>query len=195
MKLPEVEKFVIEKLNNELPKNLYYHSKAHVMDVLEAALMYGKAENITTYETDILKTAVLFHDLGFTVRIKDHEEIGCEMARQTLPGFEYNTADIEKICGMIMATRIPQTPANKLEEIIADADLDYLGRDDFWEIGDELYKELKEYGILSDEKAWNNLQLNFLSNHRYFTATAKRMREKKKNEHTEQIRQLVNSYI
>lgn len=195
MKLPEVEKFVLEKLNNELPKNLYYHSKAHVMDVMEAALMYARAEMISPYETDLLKTAVYFHDLGFTVQIRDHEKIGCEMARKTLPGFEYNTIDIEKICGMILATRIPQTPKNKLEEIIADADLDYLGRDDFWEIGKGLYKELKENGIINNEKEWNRLQLNFLSNHQYHTPTAKRMREKKKNEHTEQVRQLVNRYI
>lgn len=195
MKLPEVEKFVIEKLNNELPKNLYYHSKAHVMDVMEAALMYAKAEKITPYETDLLKTAVYFHDLGFTVQSRDHEEIGCKIARETLPAFEYGQAEIDSICGMIMATKIPQSPKNKLEEIIADADLDYLGRDDFWEIGMELYKELKENGILNDKKEWNLLQLTFLSGHHYFTTTAKKIREKKKNEHTEQIRQLVNSYI
>ena len=32
------------------------------------------------------------------------------------------------------ATKIPQTPLTKLEEIICDADLDYLGREDFFEI-------------------------------------------------------------
>lgn len=195
MKLKEVEKYVIQKLNTELPKNLYYHSKAHVMDVLEAAMMYADAENIHPYEIDLLKTAVYYHDLGFTVQTKDHEEIGCEMARKTLPEFDYSPSEIETICGMIMATKIPQSPQNKLEEIIADADLDYLGREDFWEIGASLYKELKESGVLDDEKAWNRLQLNFLSKHHYFTATAKQIREKKKNEHTEQIRELVNSYL
>ncbi|MHB1279432.1 MAG: HD domain-containing protein [Bacteroidia bacterium] len=195
MKLTEVEKFAILKLNNELPKNLYYHSKEHVLDVMEAALMYAKAEKISPYETDLLKTAVYFHDLGFIVQIRDHENIGCEMAREVLPGFDYATDEIEKICGMIMATKIPQNPQNKLEEIIADADLDYLGRDDFWEIGLELYKELKEFGMVHDEKEWNQLQLTFLSKHHYFTETAKQKREKKKNEHTEHIRQLVKRYI
>lgn len=54
-----------------------------------------------------------------------HEFEGCLIARTALPGFGYTGEDI-MICGMIMATKIPQSPTNILEEIICDADLDYL---------------------------------------------------------------------
>jgi hypothetical protein len=83
--------------------------------------------------------------------------------RENLPSFGYSEADITTICGMIMATRIPQSPANLLESILCDADLDYLGRDDFKKIGQTLFEEFTEYSILHDEQAWNRLQVSFLS--------------------------------
>lgn len=49
-----------------------------------------------------------------------------------------------------MATKIPQSPNNLLEQIICDADPDYLGRDDFWKISNNLYHELKIYGVLNN---------------------------------------------
>jgi uncharacterized protein len=188
------ELFILEKLKKELPPNLYYHSFNHVMDVLEAARNYGKLEGITEHENKLLQTAVLFHDSGFIIQSKDHEEIGCEIARANLPNFEYSESDINTICGMIMATKIPQTPHTILEEIICDSDLDYLGRDDFWEIGYNLYKELEIYGILTDEREWNKLQLRFLTSHTYFTKSAKKNRQPKKDTHTQKIREIVNGY-
>lgn len=194
MDLKAAEDFILQKLSNELSSNLHYHSKNHVLDVLQAALMYANREGISDYDKDLLKTAVLFHDSGFTVQTKDHEDIGCDIVRKNLPSFGYTNKDIESICGMIMATKIPQTPHNLLEQIICDADLDYLGRDDFWEIGNNLFKELSVYGILSDEKDWNRLQLKFLTNHSFFTSSAIELRKPKKDENTEKIREIVAQY-
>lgn len=188
------EEFILGKLKSELPSNLYYHSYKHVVDVLQAAVQYAKLEGISEYETTLLKSAVLFHDSGFTIQSRDHEELGCKIVRENLPQFGYSGEEIETICGMIMATKIPQTPKNLLEQIICDADLDYLGRDDFWEIGYNLYKELEIYGILTDEKDWNRLQLKFLSAHHYFTESAKGLRKAKKDSHTQKIKELVDAY-
>ena len=93
--------------------------------------------------------------------------------------------EIEKICGMIMATRIPQSPKTHLEQILADADLDYLGRDDFYTIGDKMYKELG----LGHRDEWNEMQLKFLERHTYFTQTALALRDAKKKKHLDQIRE------
>ena len=82
-----------------------------------------------------------------------------------------------------MATKIPQTPQTKLEEIIADADLDYLGRDDFFEISEYLYKELLNSGIVNNEEQWNILQVDFFEKHHYFTQLSKELRDEKKKKH------------
>ena len=140
---------------------------------------------------ELLRIAVLFHDSGFTVGPKDHEERGCNMAREILPGFDYSEDEIETICGMILATKYPQKPNNHLEEIICDADLDYLGRDDFFEIGNTLFKEMKEQGSLSDEDEWNRLQESFLVSHSYLTKSAISLRNAKKQEHLDMVRKVL----
>ncbi|MEN9458627.1 MAG: hypothetical protein RL135_1213 [Bacteroidota bacterium] len=195
MNFSAAEAFILNKLKTELPGNLYYHSYHHVMDVLKASILYAEMEKISDYESMLLQTAVLFHDSGFTIQSKDHEELGCRIVRESLPNFNYSSEEISTICGMIMATKIPQTPNNLLEQIICDADLDYLGRDDFWEIGYNLYKELEIYGILTDEKEWNKLQLRFLSSHQYFTISAKEIRQSKKDLHTKKIIEIIDGYV
>ena len=102
-------------------------------------------------------------------------------------------SEIQKIKGMIMATKIPQSPANHLEEIMADADLDYLGRDDFFTIGNKLFEELTMFGIVNSERDWNLLQEKFLESHHFFTQTSIQTRNQKKNENLEIIKSKLNS--
>jgi hypothetical protein len=64
-----------------------------------------------------------------------------------------------------------------LQRIICDADLDYLGRDDFFVIGDQLRREFLHFGIVSSEKAWKELQLKFLTSHHYHTQNSAELRE------------------
>jgi uncharacterized protein len=194
MDLEKARAFVLEKIEKELPPVLFYHSFKHVLDVYESAENHAVINSISGEELTLLRTAVLFHDSGFIFQLTNHEEVGCGFARKVLPDFDYSKEQIERICGMIMATRIPQTPTNLLEEIICDADLDYLGRDDFWDIGGNLYRELVELSILKTEEDWNRLQLNFLTKHRYFTKSANDLRAEKKQIHLNKIIEIVETY-
>jgi predicted metal-dependent HD superfamily phosphohydrolase len=183
MEFEKVKKFILAKLKKELPKNLTYHSLGHIKDVYSAAENLAGLENVTGDDLTLLLTAVLFHDSGFLVQQRDHEKISSEFAMQYLPEYGYTPEQIERVSNLIKATQIPQTPKNKLEEIICDADLDYLGRDDFFIIGNQLYDELCMYGLINNENDWNKLQVRFLEAHHYFTKSAKKLRKKKKDEH------------
>jgi len=176
--------FILDKLESELRPDLYYHNAAHTRDVHSAAERIGKGERISDYDMKLLLTAACYHDSGFLRASIGHETESCAIAQHALPGFGFSAEEIEVICGMIMATRIPQSPKNHLEEILADADLDYLGRDDFFTIGDKMYKELG----LGHRDEWNEMQLKFLERHTYFTQTALDLRDSKKKKHLEQIR-------
>jgi uncharacterized protein len=188
------EKFILQYLKEQLPDNLTYHGIHHTLDVLEAALKIAASENLSEEEIKLLRIAILYHDAGFTTKYKDHEDKGCEMARKNLPAYGYNHKEIETVCGMIAATKIPQTPHNLLEKIICDADLDYLGRDDFHKISNSLFEEMKIYNHLHDEKEWNKIQKKFLEKHHYFTEFGKKNREHKKQQYLQEISQLVSSY-
>jgi len=182
------EKFVLGKLKADLPKERTYHCFEHTRDVYDAAVAIAQHEGINGEDLDLLRTAALFHDSGFILQNLDHEEASCTIVRESLPRFGYNKAQVEYICAMIMATKIPQSPRDKLSRILCDADLDYLGRPDFFHIGGSLFEELKSYGVLSTEREWNELQLRFIEKHRYFTPTNKRTREPVKQVHLEQVR-------
>ena len=194
MDYTKAKAFIVKKLNLELPSNLYYHGFHHTVDVLNATKLIIEFENIKGDDVELLKTAALFHDCGFLKGPEEHEKSGCELAAEYLPQFDYSQEQVQLIQGMIMATKVPQQPQNHLEEIICDADLDYLGRDDFEFIAASLFRELKESGILKTEEDWNRIQLKFLSSHRYFTTYAKRLREPGKLKHLEEIKNIVKSY-
>jgi HD superfamily phosphodiesterase len=189
------KQFIIKKLRTELSDKLRYHGVHHTLDVLRMAGEIAGHEGVGRRETVLLKTAALFHDCGFVKNEhKGHEMAGCQIAQETLPGFGYSEDDIAVICGMIMATRIPQSPSNLLESILCDADLDYLGRDDFKKIGQTLFEEFTEYCILQDEQSWNRLQVSFLSSHQYHTETNKALREPVKRRYLEELKVLVATY-
>ncbi len=188
------EKAILLYLGKKLPGNLTYHGLHHTIDVLNAAMKIAEAENLSPDELKLLRIAILYHDAGFTTNYKEHENKGCEMAKKNLPAFGYSDNEIGIICGMIMATQIPQTPHTLLEKIICDADLDYLGRNDFHKISNTLFEEMKIYNNLHDEKEWNKIQKKFLENHQYYTAYGKKNREHKKQQYLQQINKLVASY-
>lgn len=186
--------FILDKLETELSPQLTYHGLHHTLDVLSTTIELCKLEGIGAYESMLLKTAALFHDAGFTISNKNHEELGCQLAHEHLPRFDFQKEEIDRICGMIMATKIPQQPKNELEEIICDADLDYLGRDDFFPIGATLFAELKAYKVLQTEEDWNRLQVAFLEKHTFFTLTNKTRRASRKGVYLEQLKDMVSRY-
>lgn len=171
---------ILARLRKDLPKNLFYHAVDHTLDVLDRVESLGKAEGVEEEDLALLKVAACYHDAGFLINNRDHERLGCKIVKSELPQYGYSEEAIKAICGMIRATKIPQSPRNHLQEIICDADLDYLGRSDFYRIGNLLYKELKAYRVLETEEAWNKLQIGFLSNHKYWTATNRLEREAEK---------------
>ncbi len=181
------EYFITQKLKQELPVTLHYHSIHHVQDVLQSALKIAENETLSVEEMHLLRLAVLFHDSGLLISHKNHEEKGCELAKQILPSFGITEDQVQIICGMIMATRIPQSPKSLLEKILCDADLDYLGRDDFYETGKKLHEELKESGLIETEREWNLIQKTFLESHQYHTRFGQMNRESLKRQHLQEI--------
>lgn len=192
IRFDDLEEHVMNILEDKLPKNLYYHNLKHTIDVTVQVEIIGRREGVNDEDLLLLKTAALFHDSGFINTYKDHEEAGVELAKGILPDYDYTQKQIEQISEIIMATKMPPKPKNLLQQIICDADLDYLGRVDFIPVSGNLFKELKEHNMLEDDiDKWNQIQINFIENHSYFTKTAKKLRDVNKNNQLEAIRCLV----
>lgn len=183
----KAEEFIISKLDKELSPALFYHNKAHTLDVLQMSMEISNAESVSVNDQKLLRIAALFHDSGFLYVYQDHEAKGCELAGQWLANFGFSTEQIEMICNMIMATKIPQNPKTKLEMIIADADLDYLGRGSVEANAQKLFEELKVHNVLKDEKEWIPFQINFLKQHRYFTNYSRKFRDPNKKKYLDRL--------
>ena len=176
----KAKSYIINRLKEELPSELYYHCLEHTLDVHQSAKKLAKLEGVGGEDLVLIKTAALFHDSGFLKTYVNHEQFGATIAQEALPDFGYNPNQVTAICGMIKATRIPQNPTTHLERILCDADLDYLGRADYYEVSGMLKRELEAKTSLRTEKEWKDLQVGFLEQHRYFTNSASKMRAKAK---------------
>lgn len=161
---------VMNSLKENLAPFLTYHDWKHTEHVIRMAEFIAHKENISDEDIVLIKTAALFHDAGFINSISDgHEEASIQLAKEKLPQFGYTNNEIELIAGMIRATSIPQEPKTKLESIIADADLEYLGTDNFERIGTNLYLEIKHTNPNLSISEWNEIQIKFLQTHQYHT--------------------------
>ena len=178
----QIEQFLI----SNLPSHLVYHSIDHIRDVVEKSELYGQLENLSEHKMHLLKTAAWLHDIGYIWDEKAHEVRGCQFAKEFLPAWGFALDEIDSICGMIMATRIPQTPTNLMQEILCDADLDYLGRDDYFMISDRLLMEIRRTNDLNSSD-WQKLQLDFFNKHQYFTTSANSNRLKGKQINAQKI--------
>lgn len=188
----EMIDFVVRLLNSKLNKFYFYHNAEHSLYVLDKATEIAHHQNCSVIEIELVRAAALWHDTGFINIYKGHEEEGCNLVNIYLPDFGFSADAIKIICGMIRATKLPQLPKNKLEQILADADLEYLGTNNAAAIANKLFKERQSLnpGFTADQ--FNKMQILFLQNHRYFTNFCKENKEHIKQTY---LKKLVNHEV
>jgi predicted metal-dependent HD superfamily phosphohydrolase len=184
----KLRKKVLELLREELSEDLCYHGLAHTLDVLKVCNNYIRRLKLSSEEALLLRTGALCHDLGFTVSYAAHEDHGIALALNYMREYGFTARQRKVVVGLIRATKVPQNPENMLERILCDADLDYLGRDDYKRISHLLLKELKHFGVDLSAEEWREKQITFLEKHRYHTPFAQKYREPVKQEHIRKIK-------
>ncbi len=188
MDFSKASEYVTQRLQRELSPELHYHSPGHTLDVVSATRRLCEAEQVDVHSAVLLETAALYHDTGMMFQYRDHEEKSVGLARKTLPGFGYSPVEIDQISALIFATGMPQRPVDLHEQILCDADLDYLGRDDYFIRSYCLRLELQLTGMKNTTlKEWIGYQIEFLSQHTYFSRSANRLRNEIKRRNLEEL--------
>jgi adenylate cyclase len=177
LRLLDLEDFIIEKLNTELPKNMYFHNSAYTRDVSSVAELIGRAEEVSQEELLLLRTAALFLNTGFINVYDNYENESARFALEILPKFKYSQDQIEAVCSLILSIRFTDVPKNKSESILLDACYNYLGRVDYLNNSLTLYKEVKERVPSLSEKEWLYHDLRLVEHYLFLTGTAKTLRE------------------
>ena len=186
-------KDIKQKLRDELPLGIYYHNEKHALNIMNATEFLGFGEEIYNEDILILKTAALLHDIGFLTQYHNNEVLGAEFARKVLPKYDFSEDQTELVASLIIATEPNREPKTLLEEIMKDADLDYLGRDDFREISHKLMNEYIENQVVKTPIEFHENQVKFLKTHKFYTDTAKSSRREKKQQNIELAVELYNS--
>jgi uncharacterized protein len=167
----------IEKLSKEiitaLPAGYTYHCIEHTARVVEQALMISEAISLSELETSLLAMAAWLHDVGFRIRYQGHEKESCAAARENLAN-ELSQQDMRSIEEAIMGTEIPQRATHAISHALCDADLLYLGGDQFFVWSSRLREEHlqvlhREYTDLQ----WIEYNIEFIRGHTFFTAFAR----------------------
>ena len=161
---------VYKDLSNKLDSKYHYHNLHHTKRVINSAEEIGNHYNLSRDDWRDLLTACLLHDYGFIKSHIDHEEIGAQISKEILPGYYFSDDHIESISSLILITKVAEKPSNLLESIIRDADLEYIGSDDFQKISEYLKKEWLECGVVDNENQFYKIQYEFLLSHNFYTA-------------------------
>jgi HD superfamily phosphodiesterase len=187
MSFRKLKNLVLQKYSSEVSDHLSYHGTHHIIEVLNSCNQYIKRYKLDLHERLLLRTAAIFHDIGILWSYDGHEEMGTTYLKKILPNWNYSQSDIDIICQMISSTKIPQQPKTLLDKILCDADLDYLGTNKFYEIGQTLYQELLALGIVKNERDWDQIQISFLDKHQYHTDFALKYRAPKKEKFKQEL--------
>lgn len=175
---PKVCHQILDELSERLPDYLHYHCLNHTIDVSNVCNFYIDYYLLSDRVANLIRIAAVAHDFGYIFDPKEHEERSIVEVRPKLT--EYSDKEIAVIEGLIRATKVPQKPRNLYEQILSDADLDYLGREDYPQLSDALYKEFLYFGVVENPTDWLDLQIRFLEGHHFHTDWAKNNRTENK---------------
>tara|TARA_R110002111_G_C5984280_1_gene371383 strand:+ start:367 stop:1533 length:1167 start_codon:yes stop_codon:yes gene_type:complete len=179
--LLDVETYVADLLNKQLASTNYYHNTIHTRQVVAYILELANTEDCTEEETLTLLLAGWFHDTGFINTDNGHEEESVKIASAYLTQQNISEDTLNQIEQLILATKSEVAPNNKLESIIKDADCGHIASDKFLDISENLLQEMNAKNASNfSELEWAKQNLVFLKNHSFYTDSAKRNWQPKK---------------
>jgi class 3 adenylate cyclase/HD superfamily phosphodiesterase len=174
---------IISYLKSNLPDEVVYHDLFHTLNVEKAAIRLGKLEGLNEEELMLLRTAALYHDSGFIFNYHRNELHSVRLMEQHLPNYGYDKDQIELVRSMILVTANNVEPVTLLEQLMCDADHDYIGRADYYVVSEKLRAEIEAMESKMTDLEWIEFQIDYLQNdHEYYSISAKNIRDKgKKN--------------
>jgi predicted metal-dependent HD superfamily phosphohydrolase len=129
------------------------------------------------------------HDLGYaSIGQKGHEEQSAVEARVFLEEKGVPEARLQLVEGCILATRVPQLPQNKLEEVMCDADMYHLASADGLDRSEDLRREFSAFSGEIGPARWWQINVDFYDQHHYFTDYARQHYEPGKQQNLVEIK-------
>jgi predicted metal-dependent HD superfamily phosphohydrolase len=169
--LDQVKTYIERAFHSSANDKLVYHNLAHTEHVAKHAVELANYYKLSDKDFFVVQVASWFHDIGYLERWEEHERRGAAAAGIFLKERGVNEETIAAVESCIMATKMPQSPANLLEQIVCDSDLYHLGRDDFKDRNRLMRKETENLlGKSIDRSIWRIGTIKLMESHSYHTA-------------------------
>lgn len=187
--IEKAENFVVNLLNEQLDKKFVYHGISHTFRVVEKATELAEESNLEEEQKEQLIIAAWFHDTGFTIAPKKHEEESVKIARKFLKDNAVAATYINVVDELILATKMDVEPRTLLQQLLKDADCSHLGSKNYTEFSQLLHKEIE---WVEDKKIpeanWLQKNIDFLTKyHRFYSGIAVKKWEKQKSKNLAQL--------
>lgn len=184
----ESARYVSEYLSRNLDSKFMYHNLSHTVYVVKATEMLCDTMKVSNHEKKMLLVAAWFHDVGYTQQIDYHETVGASIAEKFLVEKNVDQDDIQIVTSCILSTRCPQCPTEKLQQILCDADMMHLSDKRFMDASDLLRKEWElSKGRKYTDEQWCQINIEFLSSHKYHTSYAMKNWESRKDKNVKRL--------
>ncbi|MBD1391705.1 Pycsar system effector family protein [Mucilaginibacter glaciei] len=192
--LKQVNEYTLDYYKQHTNPTLIYHSKQHTEYVAGKATQIANHYQLNDRDFFVVVAAAWFHDLGYMVDMKAHEEESAKLADAFLKERKVDDAVIKDIDDCIMATKMPQSPRTQLQQIICDADLFHLGTDDFADKDKLLHNEVENISNTEISKQeWRVKSITFLQGHHYHTDYAQLLLSDGKQKNLNKLQEKVDA--
>ncbi|MDQ6902670.1 MAG: DUF5706 domain-containing protein [Bacteroidota bacterium] len=167
---------------------LVFHSLEHTQNVVKRTQEIAGHYKVSENDMLVLYAAAWFHDTGhlFTEPSK-HEEMSVDVMKKFMKDHDVDEKTINSIAECIMATKVPRNPNTLLEEIICDADTYHLGTKEFKETNRRAMEETRLRKGEIDPVEFNDGTISMLQNHRFYTAYARELLDKRKEKNLKKL--------
>lgn len=177
LRLGDLEEKVFDDILENFPESLHFHTPKYARKVYNQSFLLCRSEEIEEEDRLLVRTAALMLFTGLTQDYYNFENRSSVISREILPDYSYSDRQIDQICNLILATKVPFSPNNRREKILIDSRMEFIGRPDYTTRIKQLYKELKEVGAKINGQQFKNQQLELLFEFQFYTVAAKRLRE------------------
>ncbi len=185
----------VKELFETHPALFLYHNLQHTKDVVNIVKEISDNSGVDEEEKELLLIAAWFHDTGYLQNILHHEEKSAEIAQEYLERINFPTNKIKKVKQLILSTRMPQNPVTPSEKIICDADISYIGHDDFIKripsLRDEWVQTIKK--TFTDEE-WIKQNIEFIESNRFHTEYARQKFGEMRKKNLSRLKQLAEQH-
>ena len=174
--IDELQSKALSVLECTLDKHYTYHNAAHTREVCDAVKLFTANSILPSATLTALRIAAIFHDFGYLVRSYDNELLALPYIKDFGREFGIEESVLMEAHDLISETVFPYAPVTPAGMILCDADIEYIGRKDFFVQAELFRQELSAEGVVYTDEQWWSLEVKFLQENCFFTPVCRNLR-------------------